>query len=73
MRLWLVIPALLALLAGARPADAHEVRPGFLELREIGPETYHLLWKKPAGGEVEISIAPLIPKQCRSRRRVSKR
>ena len=64
MRRWLVIPALLAALAGGRPAEAHEVRPGFLELREIGPETYHLLWKKPAGGEVEISIAPLIPEEC---------
>ena len=64
MRLRLAIPVLLAALAGGRPAEAHEMRPGFLELRETGPETYHLLWKKPAGGEVEIAIAPLIPKQC---------
>ena len=58
-----VLLALLAL-AGARPADAHEVRPGFLELRETGPATYSLLWKKPSGGEIEIFIAPLIPKEC---------
>ena len=44
-----------------RPAEAHELRPGFLELRETGPGIYGFLWKKPAGGEVEIYIAPIIP------------
>jgi hypothetical protein len=53
----------LAVLAGA--AHAHETRPGFLELRESTPGTYGLLWKKPAGGEVEIFIAPALPKECR--------
>jgi hydrogenase/urease accessory protein HupE len=46
------------------PAAAHEVRPGFLELRETGPGTYSLLWKKPVGGEVEIEIAPVVPDGC---------
>ena len=52
-------------LAGAAPGVAHEARPGFLELRETGPETYSFLWKKPTGGEVEIQIAPVIPRDCR--------
>ena len=55
----------LALSVLAMPARAHEVRPGFLELRETSPGTYSLLWKKPTGGEVEISIAPVIPEGCR--------
>ena len=55
----------LALAALSLPARAHEVRPGFLKLRETGPGTYSLLWKKPTGGEVEISIAPVIPEGCR--------
>ena len=46
-------------------ARAHEARPGFLELRETGPETYSFLWKKPTGGEIEIQIAPAIPAGCR--------
>jgi hypothetical protein len=46
-------------------AQAHEARPGFLELRETGPETYSFLWKKPTGGEIEIQIAPAIPEGCR--------
>lgn len=53
----------VALAAGA--ADAHEARPGFLELRETGPETYSFLWKKPTGGEMEIQIAPMVPDGCR--------
>ena len=46
-------------------ARAHEARPGFLELRETAPDTYSFLWKKPTGGEIEIQIAPLIPRGCR--------
>jgi hydrogenase/urease accessory protein HupE len=48
-RLALVLAAGLAL-SGARAALA---------------ETYSFLWKKPSGGEVEIQIAPVIPKECR--------
>jgi hydrogenase/urease accessory protein HupE len=55
----------LLALAGARSAEAHEVRPGFLELRETTPGTFSLLWKKPSGGEIEIYITPVIPKECR--------
>jgi len=63
-RLVLLLGAGLVL-AGAAPGVAHEARPGFLELRETGPETYSFLWKKPTGGEVEIQIAPVIPRDCR--------
>jgi hydrogenase/urease accessory protein HupE len=62
--------AILAALFGAvfvtaaHPSEAHETRPGFLELRETAPGTYDLLWKKPSGGEVEIAIAPIVPSGC---------
>jgi hydrogenase/urease accessory protein HupE len=51
------------LLCGA--ALAHEIRPGYLELRERDPSTYALLWKRPVGGDVEINIAPVLPDGCR--------
>lgn len=60
-----LIVATLILIVGTRVAAGHELRPGFLELRETGPGTYSFLWKKPAGGEVEIYIAPIIPEECR--------
>jgi hydrogenase/urease accessory protein HupE len=55
----------LVVLAGSRQAYGHETRPGFLELRQTGAETFSFLWKKPSGGEVEIYIAPTIPSVCR--------
>jgi len=60
-----VLIAALVLIWGGGLANAHEVRPGFLELRETGQNTYSFLWKKPSGGEVEIYIAPIIPEECR--------
>jgi hypothetical protein len=59
-----VLAAVFGLLL-ADAAHAHEARPGFLELRETGAETWSLLWKKPTGGEVEIQIAPVVPEGCR--------
>jgi hydrogenase/urease accessory protein HupE len=60
-----LLAAAIVALACSTAADAHEARPGFLELKETGPETYSFLWKKPTGGEVEIQIAPVIPEGCR--------
>jgi hydrogenase/urease accessory protein HupE len=46
-------------------AAAHEVRPGFLELREQTDGSYSMLWKQPSGGEIEIRISPVFPEGCR--------
>ena len=51
-----VIRALLIvalLLGGTVLARAHEVRPGYLEIRETQPGTYEVLWKVPARGPNE--------------------
>ncbi len=59
---WLVA----GLVLGSAPSvSGHETRPGYLELREVEPATYSLLWKRPSGGEVEIQIAPMVPQGCR--------
>jgi hydrogenase/urease accessory protein HupE len=42
-------PALILLLATF--ALAHEVRPGYLELRQTGAETFDVLWKVPGRGD----------------------
>ncbi len=45
-------------------ADAHEVRPGYLEIREGSPGRYAALWKHPARGEIAITLAPVFPADC---------
>ena len=45
-------------------ACAHEARPGYLELRQTGAETWSVLWKVPAQGEMRLSIHPRFPEGC---------
>jgi hydrogenase/urease accessory protein HupE len=58
---------LLALLLGlslGAGAQAHEVRPGYLELQQTGSETWDVLWKVPARGDLQLGIAPAWPGNC---------
>jgi hydrogenase/urease accessory protein HupE len=46
---------------------AHEVRPGYLELRQTGPETYDALWKVPGLGEnLRLGLYVELPVTCMS-------
>lgn len=39
------------------PLSAHEMRPAYLEISEISPETYEITWKVPArGGNQRLSM-----------------
>lgn len=49
---------------GPTPAVAHESRPGYLELREIAPGVFRILWKKPARGNMILKIDPVFPAGC---------
>ncbi len=63
-------PALLLaafLAVGADEAvQAHEVRPGYLELRQSGAETFDVTWKVPAKGELRLGIEAELPDDCAS-------
>ena len=53
------------LLAGA--ARAHEVRPAYLELKEIAVDTYDLFWKVPArGADERLALHLRLPESCRN-------
>lgn len=56
--------AVLLLISRSLPANAHEVRPAYLEIRESAPETYDVTWKQPAAGEVRIALTPVFPAAC---------
>jgi len=55
---------LLILTLSADPAFGHEVRPGYLELRETGPDVYEMLWKVPALGGSPLAIRLRLPVNC---------
>ena len=48
-------------------AHAHESRPVYLEIKEIQPETYQVLWKIPAGGIMKGQLYPVFPKACQTK------
>jgi hydrogenase/urease accessory protein HupE len=63
---FVVILLMLALMsAAAQTVHAHEVRPGYLELRQTSAGMYAVLWKVPAVGEMRLSIRPRFPDNCR--------
>src|ERR1700730_4642782 len=42
----------------------HELRPAYLELRQTGAESWSVLWKVPAQGDMRLSIRPRFPESC---------
>ena len=50
--------ALLLSLIMAWPAQAHEVRPAFLEIRQTTNTTYEATWKQPTLGNVAVHLVP---------------
>ncbi len=62
--LLIALPVLLSLFAGA--ALAHEVRPAYLELVELDPQTWDVLWKVPARDGRSLGLGVEFPAHCRS-------
>lgn len=53
---------LLALFAAQ--AWAHEMRPGYLEVKEVAPSSYSVLWKVPVRGDLRLQLEPQFPDMC---------
>lgn len=60
---WLLV-TLLALLHLAQPVVAHESRPAYLDIRELGSGTYEVIWKRPMRGDYVIGFAVVWPEGC---------
>jgi hydrogenase/urease accessory protein HupE len=56
--------AALGLLLAAPLASAHELRPAYLDLRELEPGRYAVLWKLPRQGGVRLAMQPVFPQEC---------
>lgn len=56
---------LLAIMASAVvPAAAHEIRPAYLQIHEIEPSTYDIMWKTPAQGDMRLALNVILPPGC---------
>jgi hydrogenase/urease accessory protein HupE len=53
-------------LASTGIVQAHEVRPGYLQIKQIDALTYDLLWKVPAKGDQRLGLYVRLPDDCRS-------
>jgi hydrogenase/urease accessory protein HupE len=60
-----VRPLLLAaLLLAAVSAVGHEVRPAYLQITEVAPERFEVLWKQPVLADRRLPIDPVLPPDC---------
>ena len=61
----LLAAAALVLIAGLSGTGlAHELRPGFLEIRQTAPETYEVRFKVPARGKLRFGLYVHFPEAC---------
>lgn len=58
--------AVLLWMSATALVHAHEVRPGYLELRQTGEEVFQVMWKVPAREDSRLAIYPRLPESCTS-------
>lgn len=64
---------LLVLLGMMLPTtvSAHEVRPGYFQLRQTDAESYDALWRVPGAGEnLRLGLHVSLPENCRSKTQI---
>ncbi len=61
--IWLAIVAALLLFSPPK-AQAHEVRPAYLEIYELTRGQFEIVWKVPVLSGVRLNIRPLLPPNC---------
>lgn len=57
-RLLALCLVLVAVVAGVPQAQAHEVRPALVQIRETGPRAYEVVWKRPVVGDMALRLVP---------------
>ena len=57
--------ALFASALSAVSADAHELRPGYLNMQETAADEFSILWKVPALGDMRLGLYVRLPESCR--------
>jgi hydrogenase/urease accessory protein HupE len=63
----LICLATLLGLAWAGASSAHEVRPGYLRIQQLGAEAYDVLFRVPARGDLRLGLYASFPEHCETR------
>jgi hydrogenase/urease accessory protein HupE len=59
-----ILLALVLVFSMAQVAHAHRFAPSLLQVDEIAPQQYNLVWKTPAQGVSNVPLRPLWPQSC---------
>ena len=59
-----ILCALLLGLGVVQGAHAHRFAPSLLQVDEIAPQQYNMVWKTPAQGVSNVPLRPLWPQSC---------
>jgi hydrogenase/urease accessory protein HupE len=51
----------------AAPANAHEMRPAYLEMRETAGDEFAVVWKVPALGDRRLGLYVRLPDACKAK------
>lgn len=46
--------------------QADEIRPGYLEIKSMGEQSFQVKWKVPMKGGKVLSLKPIMPQKCKS-------
>lgn len=73
MKIWVYLTVIFVLaLSMDGIVRAHEVRPGYLQIKQLDAQTYGLLWKVPAKGDRRIGLYVRLPINCRNSQAASR-
>jgi hydrogenase/urease accessory protein HupE len=64
IRFALFLLMMFQIIVGA--AQAHEMRPAYLEIRETAANQYSVLWKVPAAGDKRLGLYVKMPEACQA-------
>jgi len=59
-----IAAALAAALTASTLASAHESRPAYLEIKEVEPNRYEMLWKVPRRDDLVLPLSIEMPASC---------
>jgi hydrogenase/urease accessory protein HupE len=63
---WMIAGSVLTLLFAFSSAQAHEIRPAYLELKETAPGQFNVLWRTPVMAGMRLPVVLKLPDDVRN-------